>query len=34
MPNEAPRARAVGVTHVVLEVGYLDAAPHFYGQIF
>ena len=34
MPNEAPRARALGVNHVVLEVGDLDAALDFYGQIF
>mgnify|MGYP001246781294 CR=1 FL=1 len=29
MPNEAPRARALGVNHVVLEVGDLDAALDF-----
>ena len=34
MPNEAPRARALGVNHLVLEVGDLDAALDFYGQIF
>src|SRR4051812_48162148 len=30
----APRARLVGINHVALEVGALDEALHFYGQIF
>ncbi|MGH7833816.1 MAG: VOC family protein, partial [Candidatus Binatia bacterium] len=28
------RARALGINHVVLEVGDLDAALEFYGAIF
>ena len=28
------KARALGINHVVLEVGDLDAALNFYGAIF
>ncbi len=32
--NDGKKARALGVNHVVLEVGDLDAALEFYGAIF
>ena len=32
--NDEKKARALGVNHVVLEVGDLDAALEFYGAIF
>ncbi len=32
--NDGKKARALGINHVVLEVGDLDAALEFYGAIF
>ncbi len=32
--NDGKKARALGINHVVLEVGDLDAALKFYGAIF
>ncbi len=32
--NDGKKARALGINHVVLEVGDLDAALKFYGTIF
>jgi catechol 2,3-dioxygenase-like lactoylglutathione lyase family enzyme len=32
--TDAPRARALGINHIVLEVGDLDEALEFYGAIF
>jgi lactoylglutathione lyase len=32
--NEARKTRAVGVNHVALEVGDIEAALAFYGQLF
>jgi len=34
MAEEAKKARALGINHVVLEVGNLDEALEFYGAIF
>jgi catechol 2,3-dioxygenase-like lactoylglutathione lyase family enzyme len=34
MPMSDKKARALGINHVVLEVGDLDAALEFYGAIF
>jgi len=34
MPKNMARARLVGINHVVLEVGDLDAALEFYGRLF
>jgi lactoylglutathione lyase len=33
-PSEDKKARALGINHVVLEVGDLDAALEFYGALF
>lgn len=32
--SEQPRARAVGINHVALEVGDIDEALAFYGRLF
>jgi catechol-2,3-dioxygenase len=32
-PGQAPRARAVGINHVALEVGNIDEALEFYGRL-
>ena len=32
--SEKPKARALGINHVVLEVGDLDEALEFYGKLF
>ena len=32
--SQKPKARALGINHIVLEVGDLDEALEFYGQIF
>ena len=32
--TETPKARAVGFNHVALEVGDIDEALAFYGQLF
>ena len=32
--TDANRARAIGINHVALEVGDIDAALEFYGQLF
>ena len=32
--SEKPKARALGINHVVLEVGDLDEALNFYGKLF
>lgn len=32
--TEAPKARLVGINHVALEVGDIDAALEFYGRLF
>ncbi len=34
MTNESGKARALGINHVVLEVGSIDEALEFYGAIF
>lgn len=34
MREEGPRPRAVGINHVAIEVGDIDAALDFYGSIF
>ena len=34
MNKEAKKAKAIGINHVVLEVGDIDAALDFYGRIF
>ena len=34
MTNESGKARALGINHVVLEVGDIDEALEFYGAIF
>jgi lactoylglutathione lyase len=33
-PSDDKKARALGINHVVLEVGDLDAALEFYGALF
>ena len=34
MAEQAPRARAIGINHVALEVGDIDEALAFYGRLF
>ena len=34
MNKQAEKAKAIGINHVVLEVGDIDAAIEFYGKIF
>ena len=34
MPNPARKARAIGLNHVALEVGDIEEALAFYGQLF
>ena len=34
MNKEAKKAKVIGINHVVLEVGDIDAALDFYGRIF